>query len=1229
MVTENVDIRFRSSGTRTVKRNIDDIGRVSNEAARQINILQRAIFVIGGAGVVRSLSRQLDLLTNYENRLRLTATSARNLEEVQSRLFSIANRSRTSFEAVAEIYSRTALSVRELGISQAETARFTESLAKASILSGASAREANAALIQLGQGLASNRLNGDELRSVLEQLPFVADVIAKQLGVTRGELRQFGREGKITADVVLEAFRNAADEIDKAFANTNSTIGQAISVAGNNLLKFIDALDDASGFSFKVADAIITLSENIDILTIGVVGLAAAFAATRLTTFISGLTQAGIAALQFNTQVRNGEVVLLNSARAEQLRAQSILASRNAEVSRTAAQVTAIRQNIDQLNQNKQLIAQQRARALAQVELQRGIATSTGRTEGLVKAQRELNNSTKARIVTDRALRTSYTELQAANAAQVAASNAATGAAQRATVANRAASGVLARLAVAAPLAARAVSGVAFAFNALTAAVLANPLGAAITAFTAISIALSVTEQRSERIIRLNDTVEDSVNKIKTAYDSVSGALDQVADKVEGITLTQALQTSAEASKVLERDIRVLAFRSDRLAEGLRGAFGTTPKEIREARDEIKDLAETLRQEGAGGLEDFREGLDSIGQNLTGRGRARIAALLEISDTTLTLAESAEKAEAIVRLLGGSATEADRALLGLGEGSSGRIGELAGEAELLSNNFQTATDSITDLQSTIDNLQLSNVGLAAQNAALSAGATIRESEAAAAIAEEKARLAVALASEEAVVRAAARAELEAFVKAQEQGVALSDENQRLLKIAADNARELEGNSNGATGALNGAAAAAAAVASNLQAAANAIAAVSAAAANLDISSVGLEAQNVALSRGADSLAARAAGQIAQRRAELSDALGPNSPDGVRANAQRELESYTQAVERNTAAQRTNLELIRNANSVRSGGGGGGGGGGSSTSFGTIISDLEKQVELLRSSSQERRYSNDILSVEKELKRSLTETEKELLSQRLQSAEVAQREVELLESIQGPREKAQVDLEAINNLYEQGRLGLEEYAQALRTVQAEADRVSDTVFGGFRAAISDSIKSTGELGDALGNSLVGAVDSAADAIATFVTTGKFDFNSFARSVIADIVKIIAKQQLLRALGFVLGVPTGGAGGSGLLGFNSGGTILPSGPGNTDSQVVTFNKRPDERVDILTPAQQANQQKALNQGRDARNRGEDSPTIVMNIQTRDAESFKRAETQIAAQAGRFIQRGRRST
>jgi tape measure domain-containing protein len=135
------------------------------------------------------------------------------------------------------------LAGKDLGITQKELTQFTESLNQAIILSGASAVEAQAGLIQFSQGIASGALRGDELRSVLEQLPVVADILAKELNVTRGELRELGAQGAITSDIILKAFANARVELSERFARTVPTISQSFQVLRNAVVKTFGEFD--------------------------------------------------------------------------------------------------------------------------------------------------------------------------------------------------------------------------------------------------------------------------------------------------------------------------------------------------------------------------------------------------------------------------------------------------------------------------------------------------------------------------------------------------------------------------------------------------------------------------------------------------------------------------------------------------------------------------------------------------------------------------------------------------------------------------------------------------------------------------------------------------------------------------------------------------------------------------------------------------------------------------
>lgn len=270
--------------------------RIREEAAksdRAISGLRRQVLGLfaglSTAFAVREFVQLSDVVTNTRNRLRLVTDSEQELIDTQRELFRISNDTRSSFEGTATIFSRLAVSADELGVSNRQLLEFTESLNQAIILSGASAQEASAGLIQLSQGLASGTLRGDELRSVLEQLPAVADVIARGLGVTRGELRKLGEDGKITATAVLDAFKAARGELNDKFATTVPTVGQAFSVLRTKVTEAVSTFNDLTGTSEGLAKVIVFVGNNIQALSFGVGALAAGFAAVKVSEFVIGL----------------------------------------------------------------------------------------------------------------------------------------------------------------------------------------------------------------------------------------------------------------------------------------------------------------------------------------------------------------------------------------------------------------------------------------------------------------------------------------------------------------------------------------------------------------------------------------------------------------------------------------------------------------------------------------------------------------------------------------------------------------------------------------------------------------------------------------------------------------------------------------------------------------------------------------------------------------------------
>lgn len=267
MATQTIRIVISETGSKQAASGIKGIAREATAADRALGLLKTALAAVGVGAAVREYVRLSDAYQTLQNRLKIVTDSERSRLAVTRELTDIATETFSSLEATGELYARLALNTRQLGIEQKDVLTVTKALNQAVILSGAGVREAANGLIQLSQGLASNSLRGDELRAVLEQLPFVADVIAQKLGVARGAIRLLAFRGEIDAKTVVEAFLEAADSIDSQFTKLQPTIGQAFQVLRTQLTAAVGEFNAATGASNGLANAIIAISTNIEDVT--------------------------------------------------------------------------------------------------------------------------------------------------------------------------------------------------------------------------------------------------------------------------------------------------------------------------------------------------------------------------------------------------------------------------------------------------------------------------------------------------------------------------------------------------------------------------------------------------------------------------------------------------------------------------------------------------------------------------------------------------------------------------------------------------------------------------------------------------------------------------------------------------------------------------------------------------------------------------------------------------
>ena len=276
-----MDSRPAQIGAKKAEAALTKVGVAAKKTESQFDKLQNSLggfkTLFAGIGIglaVREFGQLLDSATNIDNRLKLVTKTGDEVNAVFDELSKISRETRTGLESNAALFNRLALSTKELGLTYKEQIDLTRSLNQALVISGASAAEGGAGLIQLSQGLAAGALRGDELRSVMEGLPKVADVIAKQFGVTRGELKTLGEQGKISAKDVVEAFKKAAPELQAQFSQIAPTIASSFTVLNNAALEFTRNLNNATGVSGVFAKTILALADNFNILIAAASGFA-------------------------------------------------------------------------------------------------------------------------------------------------------------------------------------------------------------------------------------------------------------------------------------------------------------------------------------------------------------------------------------------------------------------------------------------------------------------------------------------------------------------------------------------------------------------------------------------------------------------------------------------------------------------------------------------------------------------------------------------------------------------------------------------------------------------------------------------------------------------------------------------------------------------------------------------------------------------------------------------
>lgn len=290
---------------------------------------------------VQQVAQYADAWTTLNNKLANALRPSEQLVDVTERVFNITQQTRGSLDATASLYARLERATREYGTSADDLAKLTTIINQGFVVSGATAQEAENAIIQLSQGLASGALRGEEFNSVNEQGNRLIVALADSMGVGIGQMRQMATAGKLTTDVVVNGLLSQGVKIGNEFANTTTTISQALQVAGNNITKFFGENSTVKTGTAIFNDAVISVSENIGALS-AILTATAAVMGSRYVGALTLATQAklsGVAAtIKQQTAEYNAAKAAIASAEAEIRNSQAIIASEQAKARQLATQ---------------------------------------------------------------------------------------------------------------------------------------------------------------------------------------------------------------------------------------------------------------------------------------------------------------------------------------------------------------------------------------------------------------------------------------------------------------------------------------------------------------------------------------------------------------------------------------------------------------------------------------------------------------------------------------------------------------------------------------------------------------------------------------------------------------------------------------------------------------------------------------------------------------------------
>lgn len=255
-----------------------DMRQISGATAEGVNQMTRSLgglessftkafaLIGGGTAITAGIQGAIKLADEYNGlqaRIKGVTAATGDYGRVSQELLTISQKNGVAMRDTVSVFQQLQRSAKELGASNADMIKLTDVVQKLGVIGGSSSEQMKNGMLQFSQALAGGTVHAEEFNSILENMPEVANRIAKGMGIPMGQLRQMVKDQKIAAADLYDALMKQKNTVESEFNKMPASVERSWLKLTSSVQQSIGELDKSFGMTKSWATGFDTLATAI------------------------------------------------------------------------------------------------------------------------------------------------------------------------------------------------------------------------------------------------------------------------------------------------------------------------------------------------------------------------------------------------------------------------------------------------------------------------------------------------------------------------------------------------------------------------------------------------------------------------------------------------------------------------------------------------------------------------------------------------------------------------------------------------------------------------------------------------------------------------------------------------------------------------------------------------------------------------------------------------------